>query len=163
MIKKHLRPEFSTIEEMDEKLISNWNELIKPGDIVKHLGDFLWKGDLKHYVERLNGEIHLIKGNHDLRDDYHKYFKSVKDLDTIKLADNNIVVLCHYALRVWNRSHYGSFHCYGHSHGKLSGVGRSMDVGVDTNNYKPYNLDEVIDRLKDKEFGINLKGATDGR
>ena len=30
-----------------------------------------------------------------------------------------LVVLCHYAMRVWDRSHYGSWHLYGHSHGNL--------------------------------------------
>jgi hypothetical protein len=27
-------------------------------------------------------------------------------------------VLCHYAMRVWNRSHHGAWHLYGHSQGE---------------------------------------------
>jgi calcineurin-like phosphoesterase family protein len=43
------------------------------------------------------------------------------------------IVLCHYALRVWNRSNRGSWHLYGHSHGRPPEVRHSlsMDVGVD--------------------------------
>ncbi len=29
------------------------------------------------------------------------------------------IVICHYAMRVWNRSHHGAWHLYGHSHGNL--------------------------------------------
>jgi hypothetical protein len=29
------------------------------------------------------------------------------------------IVLCHYAMRVWNRSHHGAWHLYGHSRGNL--------------------------------------------
>lgn len=57
-------------------------------------------------------------------------------------------MLSHYAMRVWNKSHHQSIHLYGHSHGTLPGFGRSMDVGVDTNNLYPYHLDEIIDRMK---------------
>ena len=60
------------------------------------------------------------------------------------------LTLCHFAMRVWPRSHHGMLHCYGHSHGKLPGWGRSMDVGVDTHDFYPYNIDEVVALLKDK-------------
>ena len=29
------------------------------------------------------------------------------------------IVLCHYAMRVWQKSHYGAWMLYGHSHGTL--------------------------------------------
>lgn len=63
-------------------------------------------------------------------------------------------VLSHYAMRVWNKSHHGSIHLYGHSHGSLPGIGRSMDVGVDTNNLYPYHIDEILDKLSKVEVKI---------
>lgn len=143
---------FASAYDMDKTMIDNWNSKINPEDIVYHLGDFAFKCDFKRYLKCLNGTIHLIRGNHDKRDDYHRYFASVSDYAEIKLPDNNIICCSHFAMRVWNRSHYGSFHCYGHSHGKLPGWGKSMDVGVDTHDYFPYEITEVVELLANKEI-----------
>jgi calcineurin-like phosphoesterase family protein len=48
-------------------------------------------------------------------------------------------------MRSWPGSFHGSVLLYGHSHGRLPRYGRSMDVGVDTNYFYPYDL-EVIAR-----------------
>ena len=60
---------------------------------------------------------------------------------------SQVLVLCHYALRVWDRAHYGAWHLYGHSHGTLPAWGLSLDVGVDSHDFRPINLDEVATRL----------------
>ena len=52
--------------------------------------------------------------------------------------------MSHYSHRVWSYSHHGSIHLYGHSHGNLPGFGRSFDIGVDTNDMKPYSIDEIV-------------------
>ena len=56
-----------------------------------------------------------------------------------------LIVLCHYALRVWNRSNRGSSHLFGLSHGRLPQVANalSMDVGVDTHDFRPWHFDEI--------------------
>lgn len=59
-----------------------------------------------------------------------------------------VIVLCHYALRVWDRSHYGSWHLFGHSHGHLPGLGLSLDIGVDCHGYRPLSLAEVADNMR---------------
>ena len=58
---------FESLEQMNEEMIRKWNEKIEPGDTVYHLGDFsLGKPDFtKEILDRLNGNIHLIKGNHE--------------------------------------------------------------------------------------------------
>ena len=58
---------FETVEEMNEKLVENWNKVVGPSDIVYHLGDFCFAGSAEwHYLlGKLNGRIHLIIGNHD--------------------------------------------------------------------------------------------------
>lgn len=58
---------FSSIEEMNEVLIQNWNRCVKPSDEIWHLGDFAF-GSInftKKILESLNGRINLIYGNHD--------------------------------------------------------------------------------------------------
>lgn len=66
IIKFSERP-FESLEHMNEELIKRWNEKIGPGDTVYHLGDIsLGKPDFtKEILDRLNGNIHLIKGNHE--------------------------------------------------------------------------------------------------
>ena len=62
---------FSDVNEMNEKIIRNWNERVVPDDRVFHLGDFgLFKRDKepRSILNRLNGNIYLIRGNHDHTD-----------------------------------------------------------------------------------------------
>lgn len=58
---------FSSVDEMNKALISNWNAVVGKHDLVYHLGDFLIgnKGQTSAIVASLNGSIKLIRGNHD--------------------------------------------------------------------------------------------------
>lgn len=142
-------------------MMGNWNRIVKNEDVVYHLGDvaFMYWADLTKFMGRLNGNIHLILGNHDKEIRKHKKdwpgpFTSIQDYKEIKVADIKIV-LFHYGQRVWNQSHYGSIHLYGHSHGTLPPHGKSVDVGVDakwiTEEYRPIHLDEVFAFMKNRE------------
>ncbi|MEM9701635.1 MAG: metallophosphoesterase, partial [Planctomycetota bacterium] len=66
VIKNCDRP-FADVGEMDEALIANWNAVVGPKDVVYHLGDFAFRAKRKprEYLARLNGTVHLVKGNHD--------------------------------------------------------------------------------------------------
>ena len=56
----------------------------------------------------------------------------------IRNGDNaQVIVICHYSMQVWDRSNQRSWHLFGHSHGKLKGIGLSFDVGVDCTEFKP--------------------------
>ncbi|KKL16922.1 hypothetical protein LCGC14_2490690, partial [marine sediment metagenome] len=61
---------------------------------------------------------------------------------------NQFIVVCHYAMRRWERSHYGSWQLYGHSHGRLEPIGLQHDVGVDNNNFYPVSLIELVEIMK---------------
>ena len=58
---------FKDRTDMDEQLISRWNSVVGKDDVVFHLGDFAFAGEkkIRKYVERLNGRIYLLLGNHD--------------------------------------------------------------------------------------------------
>jgi calcineurin-like phosphoesterase family protein len=118
--------------------------------MVYHLGDFAFT-DHAPYLSRLKGQKRLIVGNHD----HSNRVKKAKGWATVdSLLIVNVpgevapVTLCHYALRTWNRSHYGALHFYGHSHGNLTGDHQSCDVGVDCWDYRPVSLDEIKGRLR---------------
>ena len=55
------------------------------------------------------------------------------------------IVLCHYAMRVWHHCGHGAWQLYGHSHGRLPEAPAmlSMDVGVDTHDFRPWHFDEI--------------------
>jgi hypothetical protein len=63
--------------------------------------------------------------------------------------------LSHYSHRVWNGSHKGITHLYGHSHGLIDDFNKSMDVGVDVayrmfGEWRPFHLNEIIDIMSKK-------------
>ncbi|MEA5602409.1 metallophosphoesterase family protein [Nostoc sp. UHCC 0252] len=154
---------FSSIEEMDEALIENWNSKVTADDEVYHLGDvgLCSPQKLKKILERLNGKIYLIRGNHDKAAEACKdRFEWIKDYYELTIPDSEgyqgrqLIVLLHYAMRVWQASHYGTCHLYGHSHGQLpdDSTSLSFDVGVDCHNYAPINYDDVKRILKTKNW-----------
>ena len=79
----------------------------------------------------------------------------MSDLKTISVNKQKIV-LCHYAMRVWDGSHYNSWMLYAHSHGKLESQGKSFDVGVDCWNYVPVSFDQVVEKMKTLPDNFNL-------
>lgn len=145
---------FHDVEEMDAHMIDRWNCVVRPGDTVYHLGDFAFAPH-DPYLKSLNGEKHLIKGNHDHSNRVNRStgWASVRDMANIKLryqhGDMEVIdiVLCHYGLRVWNKSHHGALHFYGHSHGSLPGDSQSCDVGVDCWNFEPVSLGQIREHL----------------
>jgi calcineurin-like phosphoesterase family protein len=142
IIKYTNRP-FPNAKVMDEALITNWNSVVKPNDIVRHIGDFgCGRGVELNYLEsildRLNGKIHFYEGNHDkLARKLRHRFASYQKFDEIEVQGQKIVV-CHYALRTWHHDARGVWHVFGHSHGLLPPHGKSVDVGVDSKWFKPF-------------------------
>lgn len=58
---------FDSVEEHDQALIERWNAVVRPQDIVWHLGDVTLKNiaAVADTLAALNGTIHLVLGNHD--------------------------------------------------------------------------------------------------
>jgi len=164
---KYCNRPFEDANEMNETLIKNWNAVVTKSDIVYHLGDVAFEKDIEKrdkILSRLHGEKHLIWGNHDKMlktTGWQKHFHSAADLRGITVPyqkDDRIVnqhiVMCHYAMRVWDRAHYGTVHLYGHSHGTLPDDPNSLslDVGVDNWNYTPVSLEQIMEVMSKKNF-----------
>ena len=158
---------FETVEKMNEVLIANWNSKVPSDGIVFHCGDFALGGSEAWHkiMPRLNGKIHLILGNHDLknfRQGYADSFASVQEQLTIDIGKKKIILthfplLCYHGtwgteMNVWN--------LMGHVHTlKSNNSGKDFerlqylfptqyDVGVDFNNYTPVSFSEVESRIK---------------
>ncbi len=138
---KYCKRPFDSVELMDEAIISNWNNTVKNNDTVYHLGDFCF-GSAERYLDRLNGTIMMVRGNHDkaILDVYGHQAMPYKRIVSI---NGQYIVLSHFAMRVWDKSHFNSWHLYGHSHGALPSCGKSFDVGVDAWNYYPISFEQV--------------------
>lgn len=148
---------FASIDEHDEAIVSRWNSVVRDDDIVYHLGDFAFHLGLnseriRGLFFRLKGRKHLIIGNHDVdkRGDLHPTLAGLdwaaRPEHALRTKDGgHDVWLSHYAARTWPCSGYGAVHFFGHSHGKLPGVGRSRDVGVDLPDvdFTPRTFDEL--------------------
>jgi calcineurin-like phosphoesterase family protein len=153
-IMRHSARPFTSLEEMNESIISKWNDRITRADNVVHCGDFAFgkRADAEAILKRLNGNIHMMKGNHDkIAWQFRNRFASFRDIAEFKV-DGRIIVACHYCLRTWNRAHYGAIHVHGHSHGSLTPNPAAMDIGTDTNNFTPYSAAEVFAIVDSRPF-----------
>lgn len=110
---------FKTCEEMNAELVSRWNSVVSPTDSVYVIGDMFWcKGDeAVSVLKQLNGQKHLVKGNHDRCHDteFTKCFASIKDYREVDDGGRKIV-LCHYPIPCFKNHFYGWYHLYGHVH-----------------------------------------------
>jgi len=141
---------FGDVDEMDECILDGINKTVSHNDKIYFLGDFTIGGDPEYYRNRIRCKnLVLIFGNHDKQfrkgERWKRWFNEAYDAREIKIGDQYIY-LHHYACRVWSKSHYGSFHCFGHSHHSLSDDPHalSMDVGIDGDwGFRPISFDEV--------------------
>jgi calcineurin-like phosphoesterase family protein len=150
---------FKSVAEMNQVMVEKWNSLVTDDDTVYHLGDFTLE-DIRHFTKwknRLNGNLRILPGSHDgpwLKDfvatEKVQVIAPLVSLELPEIAaekDPQVIVLCHYSMQVWDRSSHGSWHLFGHSHGKLKGMGLSFDVGVDCTEFMPLSLEIVASKM----------------
>ena len=169
---KYASRDFNDVDHMNESLITSWNNVVGVDDDVYLLGDVSLCDPKRTelILNRLNGKIYLIMGNHEksvLRKQYTRdRFEWIKGIHELYVKDDSVkgnrqlLVLCHFAMRVWDKSHHGSIHLYGHSHDNLDREGkywgRSMDVGVDAayrilGEYRPFSYCEIMGIMKKRD------------
>lgn len=159
----------SDIDELSELMIENWNRKVPKDADVFHCGDFglFKKKDIEASIElitRLNGRIHLVKGNHD-HSDFLKLaghlFANVDKIMNIRVSDPDAVhgkqniVLCHFPMMTWDRAAYGSWHLHGHSHGSLQEPFPTtrMDVGIDCHpKLEPFSYEEIKAYMSNRRY-----------
>lgn len=150
IIKYSNRP-FKDVDEMNREMVARWNSVVKKGDTVYHLGDFGFSNpkDNDSIAWQLNGSKFMMLGNHDKK--VPVGFHPIQQCHEI-YDSNRKIIMCHYGMRVWNKSHHGSLHLYGHSHGSLPGDSQSLDVGVDCWNYTPVALSGILIRMSQSDL-----------
>jgi calcineurin-like phosphoesterase family protein len=153
--------DFDSVHEMNKTLTQTINKYVKSGDTLYFLGDFAFGGhtNTPSYRHSLVCEtIHLFRGNHDNHiDKYKNLFSSIEDVGWCKDRKDRPIFLSHYSHRVWEGSHKGYIHLYGHSHDSIPDHGKSMDVGVDTayrlfGEYRPFSIDEIVSIMDKRDI-----------
>lgn len=141
---------------MDEYIISLQNDTVGEKDNFYFLGDFCFdRRRTEWYLQRLKGNLFFIKGNHDKKDTiklYQKYGTYLGEQYSGLNINGTHIVLNHFAMSVWDRSHHGSWHLFGHSHGSYKPHGLSIDVGCMLHQYKPLEYEEIFDIMTTKRI-----------
>ena len=142
---------FASVEEMNERLIENWNAVVDPDDIVYVLGDVGFCGNTKlsEWISRLNGHKHLIRGNHDLGRSLDKWcrlgFESACEEMTIHYAcSNERICMTHMPPQTIKP---GCFYLYGHVHSSPDypdHTDSTACVSIERLGYAPALLEDVI-------------------
>lgn len=154
---------------MDQTLINNWNSVVPEDGIVIHCGDFMLahKGDVSEYmkyINKLNGKILLLRGNHDRIDLNISNDKLINTVDIATVIVDGVKIFAqHYPCLSFN----GDYQVFGHIHtlsdGTCYGIDGDVnerlrttqyDVGVDQNNYRPISYWELCDVLRNKSKNI---------
>ncbi|MCL2053203.1 MAG: metallophosphoesterase [Oscillospiraceae bacterium] len=154
---------FNDVNEMNNRLIRNWNSIVSNNDDIYILGDFAFRGsggEILKIAKRLKGRKYLIRGNHEkyLTDANFdvSVFEWIKDYFVLNYEDARFV-LFHYPILEWQDYHRKSAHLYGHIHNNTSHIpdhsvkfacmgNRAINVGVDCNNFFPVSAKEVYEK-----------------
>ncbi len=161
IIKYTSRP-FKDNNHMNRELVKRWNSVVSPDDLVYHVGDFAFKGQLngKRFENMLNGDIVHIRGNHDMNNGIKTYidkammFFGGKDV-FVQHHPPEVLPICDFVI------------C-GHIHEKWKfKILKSnpsipiINVGVDVNQFTPVSTNSVLKQyraIKGKYCRLNKYG-----
>ena len=154
---------FTSIQEHDEEVIRRWNSVVQEDDDVYVLGD-LMLNDNEHGLEclgRLNGRLHLIRGNHDTDTRWSMYMSLPNVVEM-----NNVIImkyrkyhfyLSHFPTLTANLEkeslHQCTINLFGHTHQKMNffqDMPFMYHVGLDSHDCYPVLLDDAIEEMKAK-------------
>lgn len=158
---------FDTVEEMNAAIIKNWNSVVQPDDVVYLLGDVMLGENIAGIkcLKQLNGQIHLLFGNHDTNTRQKLYTECpnifIRGYATIIKIQGYNFYLSHYPTIVANEDSdlppkRQVINLYGHTHQKenfYNDIPTMYHVGMDSHNNTPVSLDTIIEdiQLKYKE------------
>lgn len=166
IIKYENRP-FRDAEHMTDEIIKRWNNKVSKTDVVYHLGDFslgLSKIDTFDIIQKLNGKIVLILGNHDLN--WINFYRDVALHGKILMASPcPIIVDDHFILShapVYLDANSVFANIYGHVHNDERYKTITKQTACVCNerwNYEPVEFDKVISLMHD--FTDNNQSISD--
>lgn len=138
---------FASVQDMNERMVDGWNKTVKATDTVYHLGDVAFHNF--ECIERLNGKIKLVPGNHDherAKKVMHLFDEVLPEVHYLKVDKERRFVLCHYPFESWRREY--KYHLHGHTHGTAGVKHNRLDVGVDALKwFAPMPIDDIMQNM----------------
>ena len=143
-----VRP-FSSIEEMDELMVQNWNKTVRKVDTIYHLGDVVMNRSALPILNRLIGKKKLIVGNHDIfkLKDYTPYFE---DIRAYKIYPNLGIICSHVPIHPYQLNDRFKWNLHGHLHHNILEDKRYINLCVERINYTPIELEDIMKILKER-------------
>lgn len=151
------------VKEVINKWVGKKHTLYFGGDL-----SMAKKTAAEKFIDRLNGNKFLILGNHDNNIKNSTRFSQItqrKNFNYSRFGINIHIVLDHFPLASWERKVHGSWHLYGHVHGRLNFPNSlCFDIGIDNpllheitgGVHRPLNLYEIVVLMSKKmEFIMN--------
>ena len=128
---------FKTVEEMDAEMIRRWNNKVGKDDLVIHLGDFALgkREEIENVRNKLNGNIILLRGNHD-----HKSVREAGFLVIKGTLEIDNFLFSHVPLKK-KEIPDGFINVQGHIHERESAYG--FNISVEKMNYEPIELEDL--------------------
>ena len=160
-----------TVAHHDRALLDAINSAVQPNDTLWIVGDFCW-GRLdvaKQYRDAIQcRDVRLVWGNHDHRS-IGPLFQATLEQGMIGVEGQD-VWLNHYPMRSWNKAFHGSWHLYGHVHGRLQAEDAEQawrltrDVGVDACEYRPIGFESLQEYMQPRQvaFAEHRQAIIDG-
>lgn len=145
---------FKDTDEMNKVLIQNWNNVVMPDDIVWHLGDFALgdKTKIPEIVQKLHGNIRLVKGNHDNRSNQFYRDCGFKEVYNLPVVFDEFIVLSHAPMPFVPS--LTMINLYGHVHDSPmfeTWGNQCACMCVERHNYTPVNIEVVREHFTKPE------------
>ncbi len=137
---------FANVEEMNRAMVEKWNARVKPSDEVYHLGDFSFgpAENIAKFLALLNGQVTLVRGNHDRSLKRMSSFKFGAVLDSLPCSmQGHRLLLSHKPIPIEPYPPF-DYHLHGHVHERYARRGNLINVGVDVRDFEPKTLDELL-------------------
>lgn len=155
---------FNDIDEMHDEIISRWNTKVSSNDTVYLIGDIAHKANpniVNNILDKLNGKINLIRGNHDVPKILNKVSSRFDNIYSDFFFEDQFIGknihIYHYPVVSWKGKYRGSYHLYGHCHGGLKlNLGLAIDTGIDCHDFFPISSLEVKS-IMDKKETVDLR------
>lgn len=149
----------SIIKLHDKMLIDNWNSVVSKDDTVWFLGDFCFGStNIKNYINKLNGHIKLIKGNHDKKSDAFYREAGFEYVSNYPILLKKHFMLMHAPL---DKFEPGFFYVYGHVHSSPNyetKTKNSICACVERHEFKPFLISD-FDKYESKRIVYSTGGA----
>lgn len=145
-----LRP-FTSTERMNESLIRNWNDTVRPQDLIIVCGDVCFSGrEYDKIMPRLNGKKYLVRGNHDTLSEarYARYFNRV-----LGSYDRHNYIYTHIPVHTQEIDRFeGNIHGHLHANNVVKSDGsrdrRYFNCSVEQIGYTPIEVSVIHRRME---------------